>query len=47
MSDDDILYWLVSDMTREMASEFELSHRSFVVRLSLAVPKHAPIGFRV
>ena len=27
MSDDDILYWLVSNMTRDMASEYELSHR--------------------
>ena len=27
MNDDDILYWIVSDMTREMASEYELSHR--------------------
>ncbi|HPF37245.1 MAG TPA: Imm63 family immunity protein [Phycisphaerae bacterium] len=26
-SDDEILYWLVSDLTRSMATEFELAHR--------------------
>jgi len=27
INDDDILYWLVGDLTRDMASEYELSHR--------------------
>ena len=27
-NDDDDLYWLVSDLTREMASQYELSHRN-------------------
>jgi hypothetical protein len=27
MNEDDILYWLVRDLTREMASRFELAHR--------------------
>jgi len=28
INDDDVLYWLVSDLTREMASKFELAHRN-------------------